>query len=113
LKRYQGLPFDFSTVDRYLSKAEEYAVLNRSTRDHLLFVKIWRLCAGLLEQPEKAGQSIAEILALLEKTTPFFQSLAYGRMANALWLILFAVERDFIQRGIQPPLNNFLGKFVL
>ncbi|MEW5953342.1 MAG: hypothetical protein AB1815_06275 [Bacillota bacterium] len=84
LKRYQGMPFDFSTADRYLSKAEEYAVLNRSTRDHLLFVKIWRLCAGLLEQPEKAGQSISQILALLEKTTPFFQSLAYGRMANAL-----------------------------
>lgn len=84
LKRYLGMPFDFSTADRYLSKAEEYAVLNRSTRDHFLFVKIWRLCAGLLEQPEKAGQSISEILALLEETTPFFQSLSYGRIANAL-----------------------------
>ncbi|SCM78903.1 conserved hypothetical protein [uncultured Sporomusa sp.] len=84
LKCYCGLPFDFSIIDQPLSLAKEYAVLNRSTRDHYLFINIWKLCAGLLAQPEKAGQSISEILTLLEKTTPFFQSLAYGRMANAL-----------------------------
>ncbi len=84
LKHYCGLPCDFSIINRYLSLAEEYAVLNRSTRDHYLFIKIWHLCADLLTQPEKAGQSIDEILALLKKSTPFFQSLAYGRMANAL-----------------------------
>ncbi|WP_236860064.1 hypothetical protein [Candidatus Formimonas warabiya] len=84
LKRYLGMTFEYSAVDRYLSMAEEYALLNRSTRDHFLFVKIWRLCTRLLEQPEKAGQSIGETLALLKSTTPFFQSLAYGRIANAL-----------------------------
>nr|WP_126310481.1 hypothetical protein [Methylomusa anaerophila] len=84
LKCYCGLPFDFSIIDRYLSLAKEYAVLNRSTRDHYLFIKIWALCAGLLTQPEKAGHIISEILTLLKGTTPFFQIMAYGRMANAL-----------------------------
>jgi LuxR family maltose regulon positive regulatory protein len=84
LKRYCGLPFDFSIIDRHLVLAKEYAVLNRSTRDHYLFINIWKLCAGLLAQPDKASQSISEILTLLERATPFFQTLAYGRMANAL-----------------------------
>lgn len=84
LKCYQGLPFDFSVVDQYLEMAEKYAVLNRSTRDHALFIKIWKLCSLLLDQPDKAEYSIRETLSLLKNTTPFFQSLAYGRMANAL-----------------------------
>lgn len=84
LKCYQGQPYDFAVVDFYLEMAEKYAVLNRSTRDHYLFVKIWKLCSLLIEQPDKAADSIQETLSLLESTTPFFQSLAYGRMANAL-----------------------------
>lgn len=84
LKHYCGQPCDFSIIDRYLGMAEECALLNRSTRDHYLFIKIWQLSAGLLAQPEKANRSIGEILTLLKKSTPFFQTLAYGRMANAL-----------------------------
>lgn len=103
LKRYNGLPFDFSATDRYMAMAEEYAVLNRGTCDHYLFVKIWRLSSRLLEQPEKTAQSIDETLALLKNTTPFFQSLAYGRMANALDTLGQNPEqcKDFFQRSIQ------------
>lgn len=84
LKHYQGKPTCFSQLDRYLSLAEEYALLNRSTRDHLLFVKTWKLSSSLVTQPEAAGGWIAEALSLIGETTPFFQSLAYGRIANAL-----------------------------
>ena len=84
LKHYQGKPACFSVIDRYLNLAEEYAILNRSTRDHLLFVQTWRLSSILSAQAEKAGQYIVETLSFLENTTPFFQSLACGRMANAL-----------------------------
>lgn len=93
LKHYHGLPYDFSVCDRYLNLAEEYAVLNRSTRDHFLFVKTWRLSSRLLAQPEKAGQSISEALALLKSATPFFQSLAYGRIANALDTLSLDLEQ--------------------
>lgn len=84
LKHYQGKPARFSVIEQYWGMAQQYAVLNRSTRDHLLFVKIWRLSSGLMAQPEKAAQYIEETLSFLKDTTPFFQSLAYGRMANAL-----------------------------
>lgn len=103
LKCYQGLPFDFSVGNYYLDTAEKYAVLNRSTRDHYLFVKIWRLCSLLLDEPEKAEQSIRETLSLLNSTTPFFQSLAYGRMANALDTLGLNPEqcKDFFYKCIQ------------
>ncbi len=103
LKRYNGLPFDFSETERYLALAEEYAVLNRSTRVHALFVKIWRLCSRLVEQPERAEAFIAKTLKLLKNATPFFQTLAYGRMANALdMLSLDAVRcKEFLNRSIQ------------
>lgn len=84
LKLYQGKPACFSVIDRYLSLAEEYAVLNRSSRDHLLFVKTWRLSSTLMAQPEEADRCIKEALSLIRDTTPFFRSLAYGRIANAL-----------------------------
>ncbi|WP_242825399.1 hypothetical protein [Desulfitobacterium dichloroeliminans] len=84
LKYYLGEAADFSVSDRYLNMAEEYAILNRSTREHWLFVKIWKACAEILEHRDKAEQIIAEILLLIEDTTPFFQTVAFGRMANAL-----------------------------
>lgn len=84
LKHYQGKPASFSTVELCLGIAEDYAVLNRSTRDHLLFVRTWRLCSSLLVHPDKATQYIEETLSFLKGTTSFFKSLAYGRMANAL-----------------------------
>lgn len=84
LKFYQGEAFDFSEAYRYLDMAEEYAVLNRSTRDHYLFAKIWKICAGLLLQPDKTEPFVEEALTLMKNATPFWQSLAYGRMANAL-----------------------------
>ncbi len=80
-------PADPAASDRYLGLAEEYAILNRSTRDHANSVRIWKACADLLKQPEKAEEYITEILTLMDDTTPFFQALAYGRMANALQVL--------------------------
>lgn len=112
LKHYCGLPCDFSVIDRYLSLAEEYAVLNRSTRDHYLFVKIWNLCAGLLIQPAQAGQSISEILTLLNRTTPFFQSLTYGRIANALDTLGLDTEqcKQFFRQSIR--IGEAIGSYA-
>lgn len=93
LKYYQGKPARFSIINHYLSLAEEYALLNRSTRDHHLFVQIWRLSSVLLAQPEKVGQYIEEALSFLENTTPFIQSLACGRMANALDILGLDMEQ--------------------
>ncbi len=93
LKHYQGKPACFELIDHYLNLAEEYALLNRSTRDHLLFVRTWRLSSLLIAQPEKAGQYIEETLSFLENTTPFFQSLACGRMANALDILGRDIEQ--------------------
>ncbi|MGI1658964.1 MAG: AAA family ATPase [Desulfitobacterium sp.] len=87
LKYYLGEATDFSVSDRYLNMAEEYAILNRSTREHWLFVKIWKACAEILEHRDKTEQIIAEIHMLIEDTTPFFQTVAYGRMANALQVL--------------------------
>ncbi len=103
LKRYQGLAFDFSASDQYMNMAAEYAILNRSTHDHFLFVKVWRLCSRLLDHPEKAGQSIQETLPLLKNTTPFFQIVAYGRMANAIDVLGLSSEqsKDLFNRCIR------------
>jgi len=84
LKSYLGEAADFSVFDHYLNRAEEYALLNRSTREHWLFVKIWKACTKIFEQPEKTEEITAGILRLIQDTTPFFQTVAYGRMANAL-----------------------------
>ncbi|EHL05376.1 tetratricopeptide repeat protein [Desulfitobacterium hafniense DP7] len=84
LNYYLGKAADFSAADRYLNMAEDYALLNRSTREHWLFVKIWKDCAEIFKQPEKAEEITAGILTLIQDTTPFFQTVAYGRMANAL-----------------------------
>lgn len=84
LNYYLGEAADFSVSDRYLNMAEDYALLNRSTREHWLFVKIWKACTEIFGQPEKTEEITAGILMLIQDTTPFFQTVAYGRMANAL-----------------------------
>lgn len=84
LKFYMGEVADFSASFRYINMAEEYAVINRSTRDHSLFAKIWNICAKLMAQPEKTGEYVEEALTLMDDSLPFFQSVAYGRIANAL-----------------------------
>jgi len=78
---------DFSEFRRYLELAEEHAALNRSAGDYMLFAKILRVGAELLDRPEKAPQGIRNILRMAEKATPFFQTLAYGRIANALHML--------------------------
>ncbi|SET34793.1 ATP-, maltotriose-and DNA-dependent transcriptional regulator MalT [Natronincola peptidivorans] len=103
LKLYLGKRADFSEANRYLAMAEEYAVLNRSTRDHALLAKIWKLCAGLLQQPDKARENIEKSLALVEDTTPFTQSLTYGRIANALDTLGQSPQecREYFKRSIK------------
>jgi len=84
LKIDQGKSADFSSIECYLDIAEEYAALNRNTREYLVFAKILRTCAYLLVEPEKTKRYIEEIMPLLADTTPFFQTLAYWYLANAL-----------------------------
>jgi len=84
----RGMLSDFSDFNRYLELAEEYASLNRSSGEYAIFtkifVKILRMCADLPARPEKALHGIKDILQLAEHTTPFFRTLAYGRVADAL-----------------------------
>lgn len=96
LKFYLGEVADFSVSDSYLNMAEEYALLNRSTREHWLFVKIWKACAKIFEQPQKIEELIEEIIFLIKDTTPFFQTVAYGRMANAL-----QVHKKYKEKSIE------------
>ncbi len=84
LKRHLGMSFDFTAADRYMDLASEYAVLNRSTQDNDLLVRMWHLSARLLDHPEKAEFSISEAMTLLKNASPFTQSISYGRMANAM-----------------------------
>ncbi len=84
LKLYRGKPHDFSQSYYYIAVAEEYALLNRSTRDLLISAQIWRLCAGLLDSKDNIRENIDKAIALIKDATPFFQSLAYGRIANAI-----------------------------
>ncbi len=103
LKCYQGLAYDYSVSNHYLEIAEKYAVLNRSTHDHYIFVKIWRLCSLILAQPEKIIELIQEALSIIDSTTPAFQSFAYGRMANALDILGQNSElcKEFFHKCIQ------------
>jgi len=78
---------DFTGVYRYLELAEEHAVLNRSAGDYMLFARILRLGAELLSRPEKSLYIVKDILRMAENATPFFQTLAYGRVANALHML--------------------------
>lgn len=83
----QGGFADFSGLRRYLELAEEHAALNRSAGDHLLFARILRMGAELLERPDKALYEVKDILRLAKDATPFAQALAYARVANALCLM--------------------------
>lgn len=78
---------EFSGFRRYLELAEEHAAFNRSAGDYLLFAKILRLGADLLVHPEKALSGVKDILRMAKDAVPFFQTLAYGRVANALHLL--------------------------
>lgn len=82
-----GMIPDFSGFHRYLELAEEHASLNRNAGDYALFTKILRMCADLLDRPEKALRNAREILRLAGRATPFFRALAYGRVANALHML--------------------------
>jgi len=86
-KHSQGSFVDFSGFYRYLELAEEHAVINRGAADYVLFVKILRLSAGLMERPDKELYGVREILRLAEDASPFFRTLAYGRVADALHML--------------------------
>lgn len=103
LKFYQGEAVNFSVSDQYLSLAEEYAVLNRSTRDHLVFVKVWKNCAALLQRPNNIEEYINDILTMMKEATPFFQTLAYGRIANALQVLEKSKDqyKEFYEKSIE------------
>lgn len=90
-KMDRGEAPDFTSLNRYLGLAEEYAALNRNTKEYSLFAKVLRLGADLLARPEKAAERIDEVLGLARETTPFFQAFVYWRIANALHML----GRDF------------------
>ena len=60
----------------------------------MLFVKVLRMGAELLTRPEKALHRIEDILELTGHASPFFQALAYGRVANALYMLGQDMERS-------------------
>jgi hypothetical protein len=78
---------ELSGFYRYLELAEEHTALKRNAGDYLLFAKILRLGAELLARPQKALHWVEDILRSAGHAAPFFQSLAYGRAANALCLL--------------------------
>jgi len=90
----RGMLSDFSDFNRYLELAEEHASLNRSSGEYAIFVKIFRMCADLPARPEKALHGIKDILQLVEYATPFFRTLAYGRVANALSMLGRDLEKS-------------------
>lgn len=75
---------DFSGFRRIMELAEEHAALNRSVGDYVLFAKILRMSAEILDRPEKVSPDVKDILRMAENASPFLQTLAYGRIANAL-----------------------------
>lgn len=81
---YQCRPTDFSAFNRYIGMAEEFAAVNRNARDHIVFTKVLRMSAGLLSAPDQTVRRLEEIIPLVEQTTPYFQSLAFLSIANAL-----------------------------
>lgn len=102
-KHYLGKVVNFAESDKYLNLAEEYALLNRSNRDYARIVNVWKLCSALVLMPEKAKEYIDEILTLLEKITPMFQTLAYGRMANALEVLQYDRKqyKEYYEKSIE------------
>lgn len=72
---------DYSVLNRYLDLAEEYATFNRSNGDYLAPAKLVRMCTA---PPEQAGERSVEILNLAGQAVPFFRSMAYYRLAEAL-----------------------------
>jgi len=87
LKSGRGGLAELSGFYRYLELAEEHTALKRNAGDYLLFAKILRLGAELLARPQKALNWVEDILRPAGHAAPFFQSLAYGRAANALHLL--------------------------
>jgi len=86
-KSSQGGGADFSSFHRYLELAEEHAALKGNAQNYILFAKILRLGAELFAQPEKVPHAIKDILQMAEDVTPFFQTIAYGRVASFLHML--------------------------
>lgn len=90
----RGMLSDFSGFNRHLEMAEDYANLDRSSGDYVVFAKLLRMSADLLIKPEKVMHVIEDILKLVKNANPFFKSLAYGRIAHALHILDKDIERS-------------------
>ncbi len=102
-KSSQGGFADFSSFHRYLELAEEHAALNGNARDYILFAKILHLGAELFAQPAMGLHSVKDILQMAGDATPFFQTIAYGRVANFLHMLGQDMEQSktFYKQSIE------------
>lgn len=102
-KLSQGGFADFLSFRRYLEMAEEHAALNRSTGDYILFARILHLGSEALIRPDKALYGVKDILQMAENASPFFQTLIYGRVANALYVLGQDIEqsRKYYKKSIE------------
>ncbi len=112
-KIYRGETPGFTAFSHYLHLAEEHAAINQQTKVYLLVVKILKLCVYCFSQPEKVESVLTEIMPMLDQIPPFFQTLAYGRMAGVLNTLGHDAElcKEYYERCIR--IGETIGSFNL